>query len=119
MTAALSPRLRSFGKSITGLTETVVYTCPDRFTAKVVLVFIANGTNGNTSVGLKWDDASNGASPYNLLTQYTISSYNFLKLSEGYLVLNAGDTLIVKTASESVIDAVVSVEEYYDPTQNG
>lgn len=119
MTAALSPRLRSFGKSITGLTETVVYTCPDRFTAKVTLVFISNGTNGNVSVGLQWDDASNGVSPYNLLTQYVINSYSFLKLSEGYLVMNAGDRLIVKTPSGSVIDAVVSVEEYYDPTQNG
>ena len=97
----------------------MVYTCPDRFTAKVTLVFISNGTNGNVSVGLQWDDASNGASPYNLLTQYTISSYSFLKLSEGYLVMNAGDKLIVKTPSGSVIDAVVSVEEYYDPTQNG
>jgi hypothetical protein len=117
MTTALASRLRSFGSTITGAATTTVYTCPNNFTSKVTLVFISNRVNGNVSVKLEWDDASNGF-PHNILTAYTIGGYSFLQLSDAYLVLNSGDKLIVTTQSGANIDVIVSCEEYFDPAQN-
>jgi hypothetical protein len=44
-----------------------------------------------------------------------VSSNNFLKLDQAYLVLNAGDYLSVTPEAGSTMDATVSVEEYFDP----
>ena len=116
MTTALSSRLRSFGKTIDGAATTTVYSCPNNFTSKVTLVFISNRTNGNVVVQLEWDDVSNGG-PHNILSAYTIGGYQFLQLSDAYLVLNSGDSLRVTTQSGAHIDVIVSCEEFFDPAQ--
>lgn len=116
MTTALSSRLRSFGKTIDGAATTTVYSCPNNFTSKVTLVFISNRTNGNVVVQLEWDDVSNGG-PHNILSAYTIGGYQFLQLSDAYLVLNSGDSLRVTTQSGAQIDVIVSCEEFFDPAQ--
>lgn len=116
MTTALSSRLRSFGSTIDGAATTTVYTCPANFTSKVTLVFISNRTNGNVVVRLSWDDASNGDA-HNILSAYTIGGYNYLQLSDGYIVLNSNDRLEVETQSGANIDVIVSCEEFFDPAQ--
>lgn len=116
MTMASVPKLRSVGATIAGAATTTVYTCPANFTSKVTLVFISNRTNGNVTVKLTWDDASNGDA-HNILSAYTIGGYNFLQLSDGYIVLNSGDKLEVTTLSGANIDVIVSCEEYFDPAQ--
>ena len=116
MTTALSSRLRSFGKTIDGAATTTVYSCPNNFTSKVTLVFISNRTNGNVVVQLEWDDVSNGG-PHNILSAYTIGGYQFLQLSDAYLVMNSGDSLRVTTQSGAQIDVIVSCEEFFDPAQ--
>ena len=117
MTTALASRLRSFGSTISGAATTTVYACPNNFTSKVTLVFISNRTNGNVVIKLEWDDASNGDA-HNVLTAYTIGGYQFLQLSDAYLVLNSGDKLIVTTQSGADIDVIVSCEEFFDPAQS-
>jgi hypothetical protein len=114
---ATVPKLRSVGKTISGAATTTVYACPLNFTSKVTLVFISNRTNGNVVVRLSWNDASNGL-PHNLLSAYTIGGYQFLQLSDAYLVLNSGDSLEVETPSGANIDVIVSCEEYFDPAQS-
>lgn len=116
MTTQTAPRLRSIGNTIDGAAVTTVYTCPANFTSKVTLVFISNRTNGNVVVRLSWDDASNG-DPHNILSAYTIGGYQFLQLSDAYLVLNSGDRLEVETFAGAQIDVIVSCEEFYDPAQ--
>ena len=116
MTTALAPKLRSVGKTISGAAVTTVYTCPANFTSKVTLVFISNRTNGNVVIRLSWDDDSNGDT-HNILSAYTIGGYNFLQLSDGYLVLNSGDRLEVETQAGANIDVIISCEEFFDPAQ--
>lgn len=114
MTQAILPRLKSVGVNLTANVETTVYTCPNNFTAKVDLVFVTNNTNGNKTVTIKWYDHTTNVD-YFIAPGYTISAYNFLKLSDGYLVLNSGDKLKFTSETGSTMSAVVSVEEFFDP----
>lgn len=108
------PKLRSVGKNLTAGAANTIYTCPANHTAKVELLFVANTTSGNKTVSIKWHDESLGTN-YFIVGGYTISAYNFLKIDGSYLVLNAGDYLVITPEAASTMDATVSVEEYFDP----
>ena len=108
------PKLRSVGTNLTAGAANTIYTCPANHTVKVELLFIASNTSGNKTVSIKWHDTSLGTD-YFIVGGYTISAYNFLKIDGSYLVLNAGDYLVVTPEAGSTMDATVSVEEYFDP----
>jgi hypothetical protein len=114
VTQAILPRWKTVGANLTPTVEEVVYTCPNNFTAKVDLVFVTNNTNGNKAITIKWYDHTNNVD-YFVAPAYTISAYNFLKLSDGYLILNSGDKLKFTSETGSTMSAIVSVEEYFDP----
>ncbi len=114
MTMAILPKLRSVGTKLVAGTATNVYTCPPNYTAQMSLLFIANTTSGNKTVTIKWHDVSSNQD-YFIVGGYVISAYGFLQLSDGKLVLNAGDYMMVTAESGSVMDATVTVEEYFDP----
>jgi len=107
------PKVRSVGKSLTAGAANTIYTCPENFIAKMTLLFISNHGGGNKTVTLQWRDDSASATYY-IVGGYVVSAYGFLKLDGSYLVLNPGDTLIVTPEAGSTIDAVVTVEEYYE-----
>jgi hypothetical protein len=111
------PKLRSVGTNLTAGVGNTIYTCPANHTSKVELLFIASNTSGNKTVSIKWHDISLGTD-YFIVGGYTISAYNFLKIDGSYLVLNAGDYLVVTPEAGSTMDATVSVEEYFDPMNN-
>lgn len=90
-----------------------VYTCPDNFVAKIPLLFVTNHGGGNKTVTIRWSDVS-AADTYYIAGGYVVSAYNFLKLDGSYLVLNPGDSLIITPEAASTMDAVVTVEEYYE-----
>lgn len=106
---------RSKGTVLTAGVANTIYTCPNNYTAKVVLLFIANTTSGNKTVSIKWYNASDGVSYY-IVGGYVLSAYNFLKMDGSYLTLNAGDYIVVTPEAGSTMDATVTVEEYFDPT---
>ena len=108
------PKLRSVGTNLTAGAANTIYTCPANHTSKVELLFIASNTSGNKTVSIKWHDTSLGTD-YFIVGGYTISAYNFLKIDGSYIVLNAGDYLVVTPEAGSTMDATVSVEEYFDP----
>ena len=107
------PKIRSVGLNLTAGAANTVYTCPPNFIAKMVLLFAANHGSGNKTVSIQWHDDSAGANYY-IVGGYVISAYGFLKLDGSYLVLNPGDTLVITPEAASTIDAVVTVEEYYE-----
>lgn len=115
MTMAILPKLRSVGTNLVAGSANTVYTCPANHTAKVILLFVANATSGNKTVTIKWHDASSGQDYY-IVGGYVVSAYNFLKLSEGYLVMNAGDYMVITPEAGSTMDSTVTVEEFYDPS---
>lgn len=115
MTMAILPKLRSKGVNLTAGVDNLVYTCPPNHTAKMTLLFIANVTGGNKTVTVKWHDITSGQNYY-IVGGYVLSAYNFLKLSDGYLVMNAGDYMTITPEASSTMDATITVEEFYDPS---
>lgn len=114
MTQAILPRWKTVGANLVAAVETTVYTCPNNFTAKVDLVFVTNNTNGNEAITIKWYDYTTDTD-YFVAPAYVISAFSFLKLSDGYLILNSGDKLKFTSDTGSTMSAIVSVEEYFDP----
>lgn len=106
---------RSIGTHLIPDTDTVIYTCPNNYTAHVVLLMVANLSGGNKTVSAKWYNNSKNDT-FTIIGGYVISSFNYLKLDGSYLAMNAGDYLILNSEVGSVMDSTVTVEEYYDPT---
>lgn len=115
MTMAILPKLRSVGKNLTANVDNTVYTCPNNHTAKIVLVFVANETSGNKTIHVDWYDSS-ATSTYTIIGGYTISGYGYLTLDQSYLVLNQGDSFIIKPEAGSTMSATLTVEEFFDPS---
>jgi hypothetical protein len=113
--AEKSYRYRSIGTNLTAGSANTVYTCPANFTAKVELLFIANASSGNKTVTVKWRDDSENKDYY-IVGGYVVSGYSFLKIDGSYLVLNAGDYMVITPEAGSTMDATLSVEEFFDPT---
>jgi hypothetical protein len=50
------PKIRSIGTVLTAGATNTVYTCPDNFISKVVLLFISNHGGNNKTMTVKWTD---------------------------------------------------------------
>jgi hypothetical protein len=107
------PKIRSIGKVLTAGVANTIYTCPDNYVAKMVLLFVSNHAGNNKTVQVQWNDVSAGGT-YHIVGGYTLASNAYLKLDGSYLVLNPGDTILVTPEAGSTMDATVTVEEYYE-----
>ena len=106
------PKVRSVGRVLTANTANTLYTCPENFVAKMVLLIIANHT-GSKSVQVQWNDIS-ASGTYHIVNGQVLSAHAFFKFDTSYLVLNPGDTVIVTPEAGSTMDATITVEEYYE-----
>jgi uncharacterized membrane protein len=109
-------KFRSVGKILTAGAANIIYTCPSKYIARMVLLFVTNHGSGNKTVTVKWYDSSANES-YFIVGGYVLTAYGYLKLDGSYLVLNPGDTLTVTPEAGSTIDAVVTVEEQYSVSE--
>jgi len=107
------PKVRSVGKVLTAGSANTIYTCPENFVAKMVLLFIANHAGNNKTVQVQWNDIS-ASGTYHIVGGHTLAGNAYLKLDGSYLVLNPGDTVIVTPEAGSTMDATITVEEYYE-----
>jgi hypothetical protein len=106
---------RSIGTHLVPNTDTVIYTCPNNYTAHITLLMVANLGSGNKTISAKWYNNSVDDT-FTIIGGYIVSGYNYLKLDGSYLAMNAGDYLMLNSETGSTMDSTVTVEEYYDPT---
>ena len=109
-------KFRSVGKILTAGADNIIYTCPSKYIARMVLLFVTNHGSGNKTVTVKWYDSSAGQSYY-IVGGYVLTAYGYLKLDGSYLVLNPGDTLTITPEAGSTIDAAITVEEQYSVSE--
>jgi hypothetical protein len=114
MTTAILPKLRSVGANLTAGVSTTIYTCPNNYTTKIVLLLVSNDTSGNKTVTLEWYDNST-ALTYSITSGYVLTSHNFLVFDQSYLILNSGDSIVATSEAGSSMSALITVEEYFDP----
>lgn len=107
------PKIRSVGKNLTAGVENTIYTCPDNFIAKMVLLFVSNHGGNNKLISIQWHDASTGENYY-IVGGYVLSANGYIKLDGSYLVLNPGDYMVVTPEDGSSISTTITVEEHYE-----
>jgi TRAP-type mannitol/chloroaromatic compound transport system permease small subunit len=88
---------RTVGKNLTANTNNVMFEVRENTAAKVVLVYIANSSSNNTSISVKWFDASTNET-YFLVNGYSLAANQYIKLDGSYMKLEAGDKLICNPA---------------------
>ena len=91
-----------------------LYTCPPNCRARVPLVYIVNA-NGTVSVTFEIYKADVNFH-YFIVAGKNLSLGQSIQLSDGYIVLEPGDKLVVTpTGSTPVVDALCTVEEIFIP----
>ena len=103
---------------LTSTDQTTIYTVPNKHSAIVKALIIANTDSSNRNIDLKWYHADH-ATTHSILEGYQITGSNFeAVLNDNIpLYLHAGDILYVTAATADTIVTTISVEEYYDPNR--
>ena len=108
---SVSSNLRSVGKALT-TSVADIYSVPTGFSAVVRSIFICNIAGADKTVTLDWYD---GSTSFNILSTKTISANSYLNLTDINLSLAKGTKLTGLAESNSSIEVIVSVNEYYTP----
>jgi len=103
---------------LTSTDQTTIYTVPNKHSAVVKALIIANTDSSNRNIDLKWYHADD-ATTHSILEGHQITGSNFeAVLNDNIpLYLHAGDILYVTAATANTIVTTISVEEYYDPNR--
>ena len=98
--------------------EYVLYTCPAACRAKMNLLYVTNTGSASTDLSIEWDRAD--GSHAHILGAKNISSTDFIQWSNGYIVFEPGDRLLVTPSGASTphVDALCTVEEVFQNSRS-
>ena len=108
---ATASNLRSIGKQLTTSVDDI-YTVPTGFSSNVRAIFICNIAGADKTVTMDWYD---GSSSFNILSTKTVSANSYLNLTDLDLSLEKSNKITGLAESNSSIEVIVSVNEYYTP----
>lgn len=104
-------RALSVGANLTAATNTLLYTVPTGYYARVVLLRAANTTASNKHITFDWVDTSASAT-YSVVYQTTITSKTTQDWGGvSYFVLEEGDQLKATSESGSTFSVIATIEE--------
>lgn len=97
---------------------TVLYTCPNNFSAIVRYLHISNNSNSTKKVYMQFYHKDDNEYHYiaNGLSMAGNSVTNLV--NGGFFNLHAGDKILAYGETTNTMDVMISVEEYYDPARN-
>jgi len=97
---------------------TVLYTCPNNFSAIVRYLHLSNNSNSTKKVYVQFYHKDDDEYHYiaNGLSMLGHSVNNLV--NGGYFNLHSGDKLLAYGETTNTMDIMISVEEYYDPARN-
>lgn len=96
---------------------TVVYTCPNNFSAITRYLHISNSSTSTKKVYVQFYRAEDTEYHYiaNALSMSGNSIANLV--GDAYFNLHAGDKIVVYGETTNTMEVLVSVEEYFDPNR--
>lgn len=97
--------------SCTTAGEHTLYTCPSNCRAKIPLVFFTNA-NGSNTVSLLWYRKQDNYDYY-IIGGKNMSFGEYVQLSDGYIVMEPEDRLIIELGSSGLVDALCTAEETF------
>ena len=102
-------RPQSVGLNLSAGVLTTVYTVPTGYYAKWNLMYIFNGTGSTKNFTVYWHDTSANADIY-IMNQSNVSSKQYIQMSDGYVVLEEGDTIKMQSESGSSFSIICTFE---------
>ena len=102
-------RPQSVGLNLTANTLTTVFTVPSGYYAKWNLMYVFNGTGSTKSFTAYWHDASASADIY-VMNSNNVSSKQYIQMSDGYVVLEEGDSVKMISESGSTFSTICTFE---------
>ena len=109
------PRARTpIVKVTTSATRIPFYTCPPNSRARIPLIYIVNA-NGTVSVTFEVYKAATD-SYFFIIAGKNLALGETIQLSDGYIVLEPGDQLVITCTGATVdVDALCTAEEIFVP----
>ena len=104
-------RALSVGVSPSAAVDTTVYTCPKGYYAKFTVMYIHNTGVSTKHITVQWFDSS-ASTTLDILTNYTLTSKNYLHFFDNsYIVLEEDDKIKITTESGSTFSFIATFEE--------
>lgn len=104
-------RALSVGANLTAATNTLLYTVPTGYYAKVFLIRAVNHTASNKHITFDWVDVSASDTYAVVFEQAITSKTTFEWDGNAYFVLEEGDQLKATSESGSTFSVIATIEE--------
>lgn len=98
-----------------GLTNSDIYTCPDRYDGDVNSIIVSNATANVVTVSLDWYDSIN-TTYYTIMEQVELKPYSLVQMTEFPLYLHKNDKIRGLASATSAVTVTVAVEEHFNGT---
>jgi hypothetical protein len=103
---------RTVSKELT-VTNSDVYTCPDRYDGNVNSIIVTNASANVVTVSLDWYD-SDAVVDYTIMEQVELKPYSFIQLTEYPLYLRRQNKIRGLASIGSVVTVTVAVDETFN-----
>ena len=105
----------SVGKRLTAGTANTVFTVPNGFKAEVDMLFISNLDANNKTVSIYWQHAHDIDHKIRIIDAYPMAAHTFLQFSNGTVVMQQGDSMVVTPQAGAVQDVIITFELKKEP----
>lgn len=105
----------SVGKRLTAGVANTVFTVPAGFKAEVDMLFISNLDANNKTVTIYWQHAHDINHKIRIIDAYPMAAHTFLQFSNGSIVLQQGDSMVITPQADAVQDCIVTFELRKEP----
>lgn len=98
-----------------GITNSDIYTCPDRYDGDVNSIIVSNASANVVTVSLDWYDSVN-TTYYTIMEQVELKPYSLVQMTEFPLYLHKNDKIRGLASLATSITVTVAVEEHFNGT---
>ena len=106
----MAETFKNFKLALT-ISSTAAYTCPASTTAIVLMIQVANVTDGDAYATVLWTDASDSDAETRLIKDEIVPASAPLSVVSGKFVLEAGDSIKAVASAGSAVELSGSVLE--------
>ena len=100
---------QSVGKQLTAGTANTLFTVPAGYKAIVSMLFISNLDANNKTTSAQWHQADTSTNIY-IIQQYPMASHTYIQFSNGELVLQSGDSMVITPEAGATQSALATFD---------
>ena len=104
------------GKQLTAGSANTIFTVPTGYKAEVTLLFVSNRDANNKTISVYWQHAHDAAHQIHIIDAYSLAANSFLQFSNGSVIMQSGDSMVMTPQAGSVMDTIVTLDLYKENT---